>query len=137
MVIYDYATSNFQLTYTNTINISHRCPCPCPPCHPSQLSHCCHHHLQSSLHCRRYYHCHLPLLSLRCKDVRVLGEFEGGEDLPPDKGTTTSGIGFECPHLDLTQTELTRTNKGGNQGDSSALFFQQGMGCFKYKRACT
>ncbi len=38
----------------------------------------------------------------RCKDVRVLGEFEGGEDLPPRKGTTTSGIGFECPRLDLT-----------------------------------
>ncbi len=23
---------------------------------------------------------------IRCKDVRVLGEFEGGEDLPPRKG---------------------------------------------------
>jgi len=42
-----------------------------------------------------------------CKDVRVLGEFKGGEDLPPEKGTMTSGIGFECPHLDLTWTKLT------------------------------
>ncbi len=25
-----------------------------------------------------------------CKDVRVLGEFEGGEDLPPRKGKKTT-----------------------------------------------
>ncbi len=69
--------------------------------------------------------------------MRVLGEFEGGEDLPPEKGTTTSGIGFECPHLDLTRTELTQTNKGGNQGNLSTLLDSARDELFKYKGACT
>ena len=50
------------------------------------------------------------------------------------EGTTTSEIGFECPRLGLTRTELTR-RKRGKFGDSSALFcIQQGMSCLNTKK---
>ena len=71
-----------------------------------------------------------------CKDMRVLGEFEGGEDLPPDKGTTTSEIGFECPHLGLTQTKLTQ-RKRGKFGDLSTPLSSARDELFKYKGVCT
>src|SRR6266702_3204947 len=100
MVIYDYTTSNFQLTYTNTINISHRCPCPRPPhchhsCHTAVIIIFSHHY-----HCHCYYHCHLPLLSPRhCMNVYSPWSLVPPHYCCPDDNDNYSNPGVVCRRM--------------------------------------
>ncbi len=48
----------------------------------------------------------------RCKDVRVLGEFEGGEDLPSEKGIIDKWDWFRVPSFGPNSNRAHTKEKG-------------------------